>query len=572
MRVSVNNKNPQNVIATMVVTILFSALIGSVVAVAASIFVRGIEWFTGNHGLIGELSVRIWDKTLNFNGFAIIVAAGLCLMMLRKVLPISRYHGPADSIHIAHSIDKKEDVREGFLSTCAAFISLSGGAPVGQYGPLVHLGTTLSLYLRRTIPKIAWQNDIFVGCGVAAAISAGFHAPIAGIVFAHEAVIRHLSFRAVVPIAISSVISFALFKYLFSGSTLLRFAPVDFQMHAIAPLILFSGLFFGFVAIVMMSSLFYSNKLAQKLKLSAIQLIFLGSLMLGILSVFWPELLGSKNDQITRIFLDGDTVVTLIMMAALQILGLSIALSCGIYGGVFSPALFVGALSGGFMGGVFSTLGLTSHPELFVVAGMSAVAACVVGAPISMFLIILEITDLYDVGVLSMLATVTAVLVSSAFHSHSFFDEQLRLRGVDLSKGRANIHLSTLKMGDFCHQEFVGLAPGTTAEKAIKVLTENGYSEGYVINEGSELFGKVSLVDLLQCDSNQKLDKALTDDFLRLKTSTNVIDAMNLLQSFVGESVPVIESSSYKIAGVVSEADIFKIFADTQDKISRQEH
>lgn len=566
------DKKPPSVIATMLITIMFSALIGSFVAIAASMFVTGIEWFTGKHELIGELSIKIWNKTLNFNGFVIIMIAGLCLILIRKLFPISRYHGPADSIHIAHNVNKNEHVRDGFLSTCAAFISLSGGAPVGQYGPLVHLGTTLSLLVKKTIPKITWQNDVFVGCGVAAAISAGFHAPIAGIVFAHEAVIRHLSFRAVVPIAISSVISFALSKHFFSGSTLLSFAPVDFEMYAIAPLILFSGIFFGFVAIFMMSSLFYSNKLAQKIDLPAPKLIFFGSVALGILSVFWPGLLGSKNEQITRLFLDGDTAYTLILMAALQILGLSIALTCGIYGGVFSPALFVGALSGGVMGGIFSSLGLTSHPQLFVVAGMSAVAACVVGAPISMFLIILEITKLYDVGVLSMLATVTAVLVSSAFHSHSFFDEQLRLRGVDLSKGRANIHLSTLKMGEFCHQKFVGLAPGTTVSKAILTLTENGYSEGYVINESSGLLGKVSLIDLLQCDSNQKLDKALTDDFLSLEISTNVIDAMDMLQSFVGESVPVIDAANNTIAGVVSEADIFKIFADTQDKISRQEH
>ena len=144
----------QSVIATMVITIMLSALIGSVVAFAASMFVKGIEWFTGKHELLSELSIKIWDKTLVFNGFVIIMITGLCLILLRKLFLISRYHGPADSIHIAHAVNTNEHVRDGFLSTCAAFISLSGGAPVGQYGPLVHLGTTISLFVKKISQKL----------------------------------------------------------------------------------------------------------------------------------------------------------------------------------------------------------------------------------------------------------------------------------------------------------------------------------------------------------------------------------------------------------------------------------
>ena len=82
-----------------------------------------------------------------------------------------------------HRTDNELDVKQGFASTLAAFISASGGASVGQYGPLVHFGATMGGFIRQiTGSKIT--TDVFIGCGVAGAIAAGFNAPIAGVVFA----------------------------------------------------------------------------------------------------------------------------------------------------------------------------------------------------------------------------------------------------------------------------------------------------------------------------------------------------------------------------------------------------
>ena len=100
------------------------------------------------------------------------------------------------------------------MSTFSAFVSASGGASVGQYGPLVHLGGTIGNLINSKIGGLL-SKDIFIGCGVAAAISAGFNSPIGGIIFAHEAILRHFSFRAIAPIALSSVVSSTLTTYFF---------------------------------------------------------------------------------------------------------------------------------------------------------------------------------------------------------------------------------------------------------------------------------------------------------------------------------------------------------------------
>ena len=122
-------------------------------------------------------------------------------------LKLPRWFGPADTIFAAHNRTGTLDLKGGFGSTLASFISISGGASVGVYGPLVHFGATVSAYIRRLsfIPKI--PHDIIIGCGVAAAISAGFGAPLAGIIFAHETVLRHFSMKAITALAISSMVA-----------------------------------------------------------------------------------------------------------------------------------------------------------------------------------------------------------------------------------------------------------------------------------------------------------------------------------------------------------------------------
>ena len=142
---------------------------------------------------------------------------GFPALGVRRLFDISRWHGPADSIFGAHRLDNEIDVKAGIGSTLAAFISLAGGASVGQYGPLVHFGATVGTYIRQVFGNKAIGTDVFIGCGVAAAIAAGFHAPIAGIVFAHEAVLRHFSFRALTPIAISSITSVWFSTAIFGG-------------------------------------------------------------------------------------------------------------------------------------------------------------------------------------------------------------------------------------------------------------------------------------------------------------------------------------------------------------------
>ena len=124
--------------------------------------------------------------------------AAAVVVTLKRRLGVARWAGPADSIYAAHQLNEPLDIKTGLASTLAAFASASGGASVGQYGPLVHFGATMGIWVKRFVSS-RLSHEVYLGCAVAAAISAGFNAPIAGVIFAHEAIRRHFSARTIAP-------------------------------------------------------------------------------------------------------------------------------------------------------------------------------------------------------------------------------------------------------------------------------------------------------------------------------------------------------------------------------------
>jgi CIC family chloride channel protein len=129
------------------------------------------------------LTFEIGSFSLNLIPLLICIPSSILVGLLMYFLKLPRWFGPADTIYAAHNRAGTLDLKGGFGSTLASFISISGGASVGIYGPLVHFGANyFCIYKKKFsfIPKI--PHDIIIGSGVAAAISAGFGAPLAGII------------------------------------------------------------------------------------------------------------------------------------------------------------------------------------------------------------------------------------------------------------------------------------------------------------------------------------------------------------------------------------------------------
>jgi CIC family chloride channel protein len=556
----------------ILMTLIAGSGIGLSVSLVASIFVNGLHFFVNYRRAIegyfpwlkiadGSLVPLIW-----------LIGASFLLWVIRQLFGITRWHGPADSIFGAHRLDNEIDVRVGIGSTLAAFISLGGGASVGQYGPLVHFGATIGTYIRQVFGGKTIGTDVFIGCGVAAAIAAGFHAPIAGIIFAHEAVLRHFSFRALTPIAISSVTSFWFSTAIFGGDPLFTLNALATDLLPMVPILLASGLLFGVVAMLFMQALFKSAKIAANTGFSPLVLMLMAAVICGLTAIFVPEILGGGLTEINIIFDGGYALGFLFLLFVLKLLATSLCIGFGLFGGVFSPAAMIGAAAGGFIGKSLAAAGFATVPHLLPIAGFAAVTAAVVGAPISVVLVVFELTQSYEFAVAAMLAAVIATFFTSLVFGHSFFDEQLLRRGIDISRGRGDLELQSQSISNVVSDDFVVLLPGAKTKDAIDSLIKAQMSEGYCVDPNQKFVGKYNLPELLSAPSQSDLAHHLMANPVVLNHDASVLQAMEVASNFIGESIPVVHQETERMVGVLSEADIFDAYLETHSRVHDLEH
>ena len=194
------------------------------------------------------------------------VLGGLIVGHIVQHMTDARPHNPADVILAAQSDLKLASLKakDGILNYVASIISLACGASLGQYGPIVNMGATLSANLYKITRT---DHTVLIGCGVAAAISSAFSAPIAGVIFAHEVILRHYSLRAFAPITIASSVGFYISKFVFFSAPLFEIEYIQ---------ILFLGEFMGFtmvgivsglVAVAFLRSVLYARLLSNRIPL-----------------------------------------------------------------------------------------------------------------------------------------------------------------------------------------------------------------------------------------------------------------------------------------------------------------
>ena len=540
---------------------------GLVMSLVSNGFVAGVVWLTS----LRETQLAAWlglePVLAAMMPLICLLLAAFLILQVRRLFGITRWHGPADSIFAAHRTDNELDIRSGFGSTFAALISAGGGASVGQYGPLVHFGATMGSAFRALTGGML-TTDVFIGCGVAGAIAAGFNAPIAGVVFAHEAILRHFSMRAIAPIAVASISSSWFSQQIFGAAPLLDFASMALDLGIVLPAALVLGPVFGLVAVVFMVCVRSSLRFAATSGWSPARLVFLAAGITGLVGIFVPEVLGLGTGPL-RIILDGGYAETylLVLLAGKMILT-ALCIGFGLFGGVFSPALFVGAAAGAIGGRIAAgILGVSAAPAL-AICGMAAVASAVIGAPVAGVMIILEMTMNYQLALAAMLSVVTCCMVSNLLFGHSFFDRQLLDRGIDVSQGRGHIEMMETPVLGIVSDDFVRIDSMETPKAAMKSLVGANLSEGYLVSDRQELVGKVTLQRLVSLRNGATLKGAADRKPLSIKHDASLQQAIEVASGFVGESIPVVDRETGRLHGVVTEADLFQLYLSLQTRIA----
>lgn len=490
----------------------------------------------------------------------------------RKLSPIGHPLGPPDVIRAVQFRTALPDTRSGLISTATAALSLGTGASVGQYGPMVYLGALIGGLARRLqlgVPNLA---AISISCGVAAAIATAFNAPIAGLVFAHEVVLRHYSTQAFAPVTVASATGYVISNVIFDRPALflVDFSGVEqgYEFALFAAL----GLVIALAAVGFMRLLLSTGPaMARLIRRPELRPAAAG-LVVGLTALALPDVLGigAETLRFTTIegaFGQGELVILILAKAGLT----ALCIGAGFSGGVFSPALLIGSLIGAlFWMLVSGVAGIpTSGVSIYAIGGMMAFASAVIGAPLTCILIVFELTRNYDVTIGAMVAVVFSNLVSHRVFGRSLFDVQLAGRGVDFSHGRDRARLAAMPVvalaSDDAVEAGVDEAPAAVTER----LEAQGWRQAYVTDAAGCLVGVFESgsrhAGLTVGETARPAPLVFDDD-------TNVAQAMERLRGFVGDAVPVVERGSGRYLGAVSEAAVVAAWLDESKRLRKEEN
>lgn len=548
---------------------LLAVLVGVIVGYAAIAFYLAISWLlTQTFGVDGDTLATGASNLDWWHLLFVPVAGGFVVGQLLRFHDRGQTSGVSNVIEAAALRDSRVDLKDGTLSAAATIVSLGTGASMGREGPAVHIGATLASIVTQALKLNPAAARTLLGCGVAAAVSASFNAPIAGVFFALEVIIGHYALQTFAPIVIAAIAGTVVSRIHLGNFP--AFETTDYFITSFweFPAFFILGIASAVAAVVFMSGLRWADQMRDKWKAIPVWLQpGIAGLIIGAMALLYPEVL-SIGYEATSHALNGTYALPLLLALIVAKMAATVVSYAGRFGGgVFSPSLFVGAMVGGafgiIAGGVFPEL--ASTPGLYAVVGMGAVASAVLGAPISTILIVFEITGDYNVTIAVMIASAIASVVTSIFYQRSFFLMQLAHRGLQLEGGRATYLLKSATVGEHMSRDFFTVRDTDTVEKARELLIVQGGGVLVVTDETGKITGVLSLNQMPASvfEAGQERDR-LVGEFTReigqlIKTTAPLEVALKRLDRSGEEALPVVSPSQKDVVvGLIRHRDVMK--------------
>ncbi len=435
---------------------IIALIIGIAAGFAALLFRKGINAL--QYLAYGtEDMARIHSHAASLPWYWVLIVpilGGLAVgVILHHFTPDARARSVADVIEGAALNEGRVEKRAGIASVVASLITLGTGGSTGREGPVVHMAGIISSWVSNRINANGITGRDLLGCAVAAAVSASFNAPIAGALFALEVVLRHFAVHAFAPIVIASVAGTVISRLEFGDITefnLLQSSALEFYVELPAFLIL--GLICGLVATALMHAIFFAEDFAthvqRRIRLPRWLRPAVAGALLGLLAIWFPHIIGVGYETTTAA-LSGELLFhEAVVFAVLKVVAVAITFGGRMGGGVFSPSLMLGALTGLAFGLIATAIlpDVSGSVTLYALAGMGAVAAAVLGAPISTTLIVFELTGDWQTGIAVMVAVSMSTALGSRLVRRSFFLTQLDRRNIRLAAGPQAYLLAMFKV------------------------------------------------------------------------------------------------------------------------------
>lgn len=404
---------------------LLAMLAGALAAGATVAFralAHGIEWLaTGHWGsfVAAARGIPPWQRVL-VGGVGGLLAG----LALQWGMAWARRGQAGDK-----NLDYLDAARQGrvdlnnrttLVRSVSSLFSVGTGASIGREGPMVQLAAWFAALLAQRAPHLSDdERKALLICGIASGIGAAYHAPVAGVVFVLELALGFIARSALAPVLIASATANALMYWLVEPERAVLYSTADLPLSPTTlGAALVAGLVFGATGWALLNLLERSRTLFSRWLPQPPLRLALGGVLVGLLAGPAPEVWGNGYSVVQHVLLGGYLWQTLALLLLAKVAATAISSGSGAIGGVFTPSLLVGAVAGSLLAQwavYLLPVAWVGDPRILAVIGMAAVLAAVTHAPLMSIVMVMEMTNQFQLTLPAMLACGVAYAVSTRF-------------------------------------------------------------------------------------------------------------------------------------------------------------
>jgi CIC family chloride channel protein len=552
--------------AVVAVAVVIGLLSGLLVAAISKLseFAHALLFDIPFDAHLSATGVISWQRTLLVPTFGGVVLAVI------SVLAAGRLKGQqyADAIEANALYGGRVSFRGSLLLSIQTLLSNGFGGSVGLEAGYTQICSMFGSHVGQRLA--ARRNDmrLLVACGAAGAISAAFSAPLAGTFYAFEVVLGAYTAAGLVPVVASAVGAWLVARHLTHQSFLMvpGFpSPVSVEMIGQTVLI---GIICAFSSIAVMIAVAFSERCFQRLSVfNGFIRPIIGGALLGSLALLTPTVLGAGHGAMQILLVSNPTWLLLTTTILFKMLASAISLGSGFRGGLFFASLLLGALTGQLystvLSGPFPNLAL--QPGTAAIAALAAFGTGVLGAPVSMVCLALEITGDFSVTVGAVVASSVCALLVRELFGYSFATWRFHLRG-EVIRGPQDVGwVQQLSANSLMRADFESALTATSIADAQKLFSPVQVRQIVLRDPNGTYGGIVTSADLHSIATKDALAQGL-DSLARQKDEfllpyMSIRDIMTAFERSEADVLVVLDRADHRAAiGTVSESHVLRTY------------
>ena len=514
-----------------------------------------------------ELFGRIasWSKGLGpFKFMPGIILGGLLVgPLVTRAASEARGHGVPEVMEAVNRRGGRIRTRVASVKALASALTIGSGGSAGREGPIVQIGSALGSTLARSFRMSDRRRSTFVAAGAAAGIAAIFNAPLAGVFFALEVILRSFTARGFSTVVISAVAANAVWRVLVGDESVLT-AEVHQLIHP-SELVLYAvlGIVAAIVAVGFVRLLYFVEDQFDALPVLADLRPAIGAITVGLLGAISFDLLGSGLAGIDKALAGEFAFRLLLFLVVGKMLATALTLGSGGSGGIFSPSLFIGALLGSAYGEVVNQLfpDSTAPAGAYAVVGMAAVFAAAAQAPMSSIFIVFEMTNDFGLIMPLMAACAAATVAYTAIKKDSIYEVKLRRKdSLGFQTSGDDQLMSQVSLVGAAEAKYAATQKTASLQQAIQIMKRSREEMLLVVSADRALQGVAYLKDAqtkLGESPTAKVSEILREDHPVAHPGATLEEGMQMLENGNTDLLPVLDWND-RVLGVANRVSIVK--------------